>query len=220
MGKMQQSLERLLSVAGECTKRTLRVPRWADVRSVGVEAAIESVYQNLGGGGSSLEDVFSGLRNLRAWDIEVDGIALELDEALHFNRYRATTLRSALYAGLKGFPLTAYQKYCAEYESECLSSGSYGGKWSNPSCERQFGSAAVAGNLEGGGSPRWKQRAFYDFVKDLSPLFSGLRLARIAVWDQIPDGKQIRRVADILKNPSASSPDTLLRHVRARVISV
>ena len=28
-------------------------------------------------------------------------------------------------------------------------------------------------DLNGEGSPRWKQRAFYDFVKDLSPLIKG-----------------------------------------------
>jgi hypothetical protein len=52
--------------------------------------------------------------NLRHWDMEFDGIAVEFDEYLHFNRYRSITLKSSVYEDLRGFPSDDYQRYCSE----------------------------------------------------------------------------------------------------------
>ena len=57
------------------------------------------VYLILGG----VEKMFpSNLR--KSWDIEFEGVGMELDEQLHFNRYRLKTLASPLYRELSGFP--------------------------------------------------------------------------------------------------------------------
>ncbi|MHA7678588.1 DUF7255 family protein [Cupriavidus sp. PET2-C1] len=45
------------------------------------------------------------------------------------------------------------------------------GSGHNRSCERQFGVGSAQKILEGAGAPRRKQRAFYDFVKDLCPKY-------------------------------------------------
>jgi hypothetical protein len=124
------------------------------------------------------------------WDLRVEGILVELDESQHFNRYRQRTLRPSAYGGLNSFPLTLYRRYCTSYEAKCPSAAGF---WTNKSCEEMFGPAApppirAQGLIEFSepGSPRWKQRAFYDFLKDLAPLCGIGSLARVSVWDEIP----------------------------------
>ena len=114
------------------------------------------------------------------------------------------------------FPLNLYREYCASYEEQCLQAGGYRGKWSNPSCEAQFGAAAEPKDLSGGGAPRWKQRAFYDSVKDLSPLVIGVPIVRLAVWDLLEDGKQSRTIEAVLQAPSTSSAEALKRLISDR----
>jgi len=120
------------------------------------------------------------------WDIALPDTMVELDEHLHFNRYRALTLDAPIYNELQGFPVATYAQFCREHEADCRAAGSYGGKWSNPSCEKHFGPAGPLGHLDGAGAPRWRQRALYDFMKDLSPLIEITPVARIAIWDELP----------------------------------
>ncbi|SEH47855.1 hypothetical protein SAMN04489835_0277 [Mycolicibacterium rutilum] len=122
-----------------------------------------------------------------AWDLVfADGLVVELDEELHFNRYRAQTL---------GFPWAtvlpwrdAYLDYCGDYEQECLAAGKWGKRWTTTSCESMVGTPSAPGVLAGSGSPRWKQRALYDAVKDIAAMHSSaLRLCRLAIWDTVGD---------------------------------
>lgn len=53
------------------------------------------------------------------------------------------------------------------------------------SCEKMFGPAQQKGCLIGNGSPRWKQRAFYDFFKDISCLVTKIPVVRLSVYDVI-----------------------------------
>jgi hypothetical protein len=191
-GEMQCALEQLLSTAGKVSHKALKFPKADNVAISDLRPEIDRVYRSLGGALQSIP------LNLRHWDMEFDGIAVELDEYLHFNRYRGTTLESASLADLPRFPLDAYRRYCLEHEDMCLKNGGYGGKWSNRSCENQFGGASPPGDLTDNGSPRWKQRAFYDFVKDLSPLLIGVKVVRIAVWDELVDKEHTRTVRDTL----------------------
>lgn len=121
------------------------------------------------------------------WDLTVDGILVELDEQLHFNRYRAITLEAPTYAALSRFPLAAYRVFSVAKEPDCLRLGSGQGRWMNTSTEAHFGPSAPRGELSGNGSSRWKQRAMYDFMKDLTQLDPDAPpLARIAIWDLLP----------------------------------
>jgi hypothetical protein len=72
------------------------------------------------------------------------------------------------------------------------------GKWTNNSCEKQFGVASRPGDLSGNGSPRWKQRAFYDFCKDLSPFLIGVKVVRVAVWDELAGAGRTETVGEVL----------------------
>ncbi len=116
------------------------------------------------------------------WDLPfAAGLLVELDEELHFNRYRATTLRASWETRLPW--AERYGVYCNDFEDDCVSAGCWGKRWTNPSTARMFSGGPV-GDLNGDGAPRWKQRALYDAIKDTAPLVGrGIRLARVATHD-------------------------------------
>ena len=120
-----------------------------------------------------------------AWDLVFDGrIVVELDEELHFNRYRSVTLRAG-WADVLPWQ-DSYLKFCREREPDCLAAAKWGKRWTNPSCERLFGTASAPGNFENGGAPRWKQRALYDAVKDAAVLSGqGISLIRLSTHDVV-----------------------------------
>lgn len=196
MGKMQNNLSMAFKVLG-CSVNSTKTPcPTRDTIKVSPHyEQVLAVYRSLGG---IMNDIPA---NLRTWDMIVDGIAVELDEMLHFNRYRQITLLSTAYNALPHFPLLEYRQYCLERELGCIKAGSYGGKWSNNSCEMQFGRASDTGSFDGNGSPRWKQRAFYDFIKDLSPLLIGVSLVRISIWDKVNVEGAYALIKDLLSKP-------------------
>ncbi|MDO3615319.1 hypothetical protein Q3O97_05635 [Ralstonia pseudosolanacearum] len=210
MGKLQQTLDAMLGGIGVVQHKQLPLPTLHDIHRAGFGDLFNAVYKSIGGVLETPE-----LR-LGPWDLEFDGIAVELDEHLHFNRYRALTLRAPAYTTLPGFPLDAYRSYSTEFEAACVQAGGYGGKWTNPSCERQFGHASEYQTLEGSGAPRWKQRAFYDFAKDLGPLVLGIKVARLAVWGRLPSCSSTRTVKEVLSTPGTGDAKALVDLIRIR----
>lgn len=211
MGQLQESLSTHFQSAGRLTRGEIPFPKLDDLTTSELAGEVESVYRSLGGKLTSLP------LNLRKWDIEFDGVAVELDEHLHFNRYRGATLSSPAYEHLSGFPRELYLDYCASHEADCLKAGSYGGKWTNNSCEKQFGCSSTAGTLSGeGGAARWKQRAYYDFVKDLSPILIRTRVVRLAIWDWIDEKGEKRLLIDALRKPTECTTDSIINLFRLR----
>lgn len=131
-----------------------------------------------------------------AWDLTFGGsLVVELDEELHFNRYRALTLSASWAADL---PWTAeYRAYCEQQEGDCPSAGTWGKRWTNPFCDRVSARAAgPVGELDGEGAPRWRQRALYDAMKDAAPSIDlGVCMARVSVHDTL-DGVRLWDVLD------------------------
>jgi hypothetical protein len=210
VGELQRTLEQPIGRVGDVSHGTLRFPSASDVASSEHADAVETVYRQLGG-------VLPRVPvNLRPWDMEFSGLAIELDEYLHFNRYRGATLASPAYHALPAFPLEEYRAFCPRHEERCLRAGGYGGKWSNTSCETQFGHASKPKDLSGYGAPRWKQRAFYDFVKDLSPVMIDVTVVRVAVWDEVVDSGRSRTVEEVLSAPWESSADAMAAFIRQR----
>jgi hypothetical protein len=150
------------------------------------------------------------------WDLQVAGMAVELDEEQHFNRYRLATLAASAYARLPAFPLAAYRAHCARGEGACLKKAGYKGYWTNPNCERQFGPAGTAGQLNGPGAPRWKQRALYDFVKDLAPLILGVGVVRVAIWDEVWVAGRSTPIGVLLDRKEATAAPAVAALVRSR----
>jgi hypothetical protein len=136
------------------------------------------------------------------WDLSFDGILIELDEELHFNRYRATALEHCAASPLPW--AESYLEACGQHEADCLRAGRWGQRWGNKSSVRMFGDAAEPGHLDApGGAPRWKQRAIYDAMKDaVAASTADVRVARLSVWDEVSGeflGKVLegRRLLDI-----------------------
>lgn len=147
------------------------------------------------------------------WDlIFEDGLVVELDEQLHFNRYRAITLTASWAAKL---PWTdAYLAYCADQEDRCLADGCWGKRWTNDSCARMFAGGLV-GDLAGDGAPRWKQRAFYDALKDLAPMAGNrLSVARVSIYDTV-EGESLD---EVLSERASCDPAAVLALVIERTI--
>lgn len=136
------------------------------------------------------------------WDCVLEGgLIVELDESQHFNRYRGKTLEPAWAQRLPW--CEAYLRYCTQYEGACAAERGWGSYWTSIATERMFGPAGPARLLDGAGSPRWKQRALYDAMRDIAAVGSGVRLARLAVYDmvggaslaEVLDGKPVDRDA-------------------------
>lgn len=118
------------------------------------------------------------------WDSAYEGnLVVELDESAHFNRYRATTLETEWAQRLPW--RNSYITYAAEFEEDCRKGRGYGGYWTNASTERQFGPPGPNGVLDGAGSPRWKQRAIYDAMRDITALHGGVRMVRVSIYDDL-----------------------------------
>ena len=209
---MEKNLSFKLKTAGlQVSSGTLSYPTFEDVKTSEYYEEIKEVYFKLGG------KLSEAPVNLRKWDIEVDGAALELDEYLHFNRYRKTTLESSIYNKLPKFPHNEYLFYCKFYEDKCIGAGSYGGKWTNDSCEKQFGKGSLPKVLDRGGSPRWKQRAFYDFIKDLTPLLYDIPLIRISIYDKVQVKESKVQVKEIVELRSPYGTEGLYSLIKERM---
>lgn len=196
------ALKRLLADAGLKPASPPPRPALIDLDAADRKYVLD-LYQRLGG--------VQAEPKLRpgSWDASFAGLVVELDEEFHFNRYRAVTLTTS------NLPWTSvYLDYSRLHEGRCLQRARVGGRWSNPSCERQFGPAAPPGDLGApGGAPRWKQRALYDAMKDHVPrLGFGVQVARVAVFDQINGCT----VEDILRGTAPVEPAAVRAFVEQR----
>lgn len=118
-----------------------------------------------------------------AWDVSTSRFIIELDEERHFNRYRLKTLQSTFYKTDDYFSVRDYQQYCKDKETICLKTASWGRNWKNASTEKQFSQSDPEGLLAKNGSSRWKQRAYYDFLKDVSSQIMGVPIFRLSIYD-------------------------------------
>ena len=148
---------------------------------------VKSMYKELGGTQEDPPLTFG------PWDISTPKFIIELDEENHFNRYRLKTLNSNIYQSIKGFPLEAYKQFCEQYESRCRK---FGGYWKSDSSENLFMKSNDNGCLNGAGSSRWKQRAFYDFLRDITGVISGIPVIRLSIYQTF----KCKKVQDIIES--------------------
>jgi hypothetical protein len=205
-GARAGKLEALLIDAG--LHRSTEEPPRARVENLPIDfkAHIDALYMDLDG------QVEAPSFRPGKWDLAFEGgLVVELDEELHFNRYRALTLSGNWTQRLPW--TTDYLSYCDHHEPNCLADGRWGKRWTNPSCERLFGPADAPGSFGAGGAPRWKQRALYDAIKDAFALAGvGVRLARLAVYDRC-EGVEL---GAILAGHERVSPNALASLVKER----
>ena len=199
-GRRARALRRILTEAG-LLPTSGQLPRPTGMAHRG---ELLDLYRDLGG----LLD--APVWRPGGWDLVFEGaLVVELDEQLHFNRYRTRTLETSWTEGLPW--ADAYKSYCVEHEAYCLRDGCSQQRWSNSSCARNF-AGGPPGDLDAG-APRWKQRAFYDAMKDAAiATGSELSMARVSIYDTV-DGE---RIDDILESRVVVDPMAVLRLVEER----
>ncbi len=166
---------------------------------------ISDVYKSLGG------VLHEYPTNFGSFDIILDNCDIELDEENHFNRYRRITLEAPIYQNNKYVPAELYKLYCVDFEHK---GGRTGNFWSSPSCETQFGKSTVVNDFSGNGPARWKQRAFYDFLKDVYSFLQDKSVFRISTYESA--GKS--SINSILKR--GKNTDLLIEHIKNRIFSI
>lgn len=125
------------------------------------------------------------------YDIDTTNFIIELDEENHFNRYRLSTLNSPIYANNPNIDVAQYKKFCKNYEDRCRTDGKYA---KSDSTEKQFEYCELDGNL-GDSRSRWKQRAFYDFIKDITSIVKNVPIIRISIYEKYK-GLTIEKLID------------------------
>lgn len=153
---------------------------------------LKSLYRNLGG---ILDKYPTGFKG---YDVRLKDKVIELDEEQHFNRYRLTTINSPIYVKLQADFINQYKQYCQTKENECLKKASNRNYWTNESSEKQFGKSDKLGSFVLNGSARWKQRAFYDVLRDVTPKINNYKVFRIAIYDTLVVQDYEITVAEIL----------------------
>lgn len=199
-------LLRLLMDLGYQTVNPPPRPRWPDFSERESNRAMHT-YRMLGG--IQTEPRLAP----GSWDLSFQDLIVELDEELHFNRYRLATLSQSWSEGLPWS--AAYGTFSAEHEPRCINAGSWGSRWTTASTEAQFGLADEPGVLSVKGAPRWKQRALYDSMKDEHAVSGAVRLSRLSIYDKV-GGVML---GQLLASPDTCDLDTLDQHVKNRVLS-
>ncbi|MDI9466586.1 MAG: hypothetical protein GX382_09070 [Syntrophomonadaceae bacterium] len=204
MGKKQTLLTKWLNG----TTEGLPEISIADLLGSEFREDIENIFSLLGG-----KDITCSKPGGYDMLIPSEEIIVELDEHQHFNRYRLTTLSSKLYDSIPHFPLAEYRRFCNEYEKKCPARL---GWWSNAGANKLFGQPSPDGNHSGNGSTRWKQRAFYDYLKDLGQLIHGVPVIRISVYETIEVNDSLVTLEKVLSNPIEEGRDSVRQLVMAR----
>ncbi|WP_347754780.1 hypothetical protein [Agrococcus sp. ProA11] len=143
-----------------------------------------------------------------AWDLALaDGRLVELDEEFHFTRYRAATLE-ADFAGHLPWA-SAYRTYVKQFERRAIAPGN---RWASPSSIAMFGGADPVGEFFTFGSPRGKQRAIYDAMKDAAAAAGVVSLVRVSVYDSIGEAT----LEGVVRGRAAPNPPALAELVDRR----
>jgi hypothetical protein len=179
MPKLEEVFSKLLKK--KFGQGTFKRPTLNDFLDSKYHNEIHNIYKKLNGKLNNYPVAFRG------FDIELKNCIVELDEAQHFNRYRSITLESSVYKINNSFSTTDYKIYCNQFENECLKKGNNRKYWKTSSSDEQFGKSATDGILFGDGSSRWRQRAFYDFLRDVGQYIGSYKLIRISIYQMIED---------------------------------
>lgn len=179
-----------LNGGNKCLK-PLNLPSLVNYKVSDYYAEIFSIYKELGGIQNEIPFFISKL------DYFNKGKIVELDEENHFNRYRKITLRASIYESGKTLDKNSYIQYCRLFESNCQTHGGY---WENSSTKKKFGPSDEPGILNKLGSSRWKQRAFYDMLKDFIPYFTNISIKRISIYDKIDYNGNNLSIGNILQS--------------------
>lgn len=183
----------------------------SDLSRAGIVNEVTRTYRKLGG---ILEEA---PLSFGKWDICLTDFIVELDEEQHFNRYRATTFNSFIYHMEKCFEVAEYMDYCSKFELNCIKKSSWGKYWTSPSTERQFGNPGINADLEEDGSPRWRQRAFYDYLRDVFAIVYRMPVIRVSIYDRIAFNRKLKSVESILSSGDEAGLNEIAKFIVQKV---
>ena len=171
---------------------------------------VELTFRSVGGLGPIDAMRLEGfVRRLGTDDrLRIDGqeYVVEYDERLHFTGFRGVTLTSPLYERLRlGFSPSAYASVCGTFRMTGSS-----GRAHNKSAHKNFRCPTSPGEC------RHRQRAFYDFLKDV---LLGLRLKNLPALirvSHVTDVVGSRSLRDILDSAPLDG-ELLANHLREKI---
>ncbi len=177
------------------------------------ERLLSEVFESLGGDGPAI-----ALKQLR-FDIKINRHLLIYDDAEHFNRYRALTLRASLYETFTYPWHILYQRLCRQLEKSCLQVGMQERIWFGPPiASRCFGQSQEAGDLSGSGSAGWKLNAYNDAQYDLLSRLHGFKLIRIPTHETLMMGGSLKKIDQLLLNPDQDSRALIARWLQRKLV--
>lgn len=178
-----------------------------EIEYSGLISEVERIYYALGGTSEQVP------LNYGAWDIQLKDFYIELNEERHFNRYRFETLTSSIYEDYSNFSVSNYREYCLMNEEQCLKSASWGNNWRTNSSDKLFIVSGDNGDLSKNGSSRWRQRAFYDFIKDLISVVRKVPVLRVSIYDNY-NGNTVN---EMLIKKDIHNLRAFLKHLEKRI---
>lgn len=178
-----------------------------EIEYSGLISEVERIYYALGGTSEQVP------LNYGAWDVLLKDFYIELDEERHFNRYRFETLTSSIYEDYSNFSVSNYREYCLMNEEQCLKSASWGNNWRTNSSDKLFIVSGDNGDLSKNGSSRWRQRAFYDFIKDLISVVRKVPVLRVSIYDNY-NGNTVN---EMLIKKDIHNLRAFLKHLEKRI---
>ncbi|HEY8400317.1 MAG TPA: hypothetical protein VIK89_03590 [Cytophagaceae bacterium] len=182
-----------------------------DIRKAGLYDEAQETYVELGGKGSFPVDP-------APYAIELENAAIILDDDLHFNRYRAITLRSQVYQKIKTVQVDNYKRFCRQFESECIKAGIAGDRWTNQRSESFFGlSQQERGDLSGNGSAEWKYKAFRDYLTDLANVIFKHKVIRISIYDNLMVNNQLIQFNKLLLSRKEENEKYVFNYLQRRL---
>ncbi|WP_373522753.1 hypothetical protein [Aquiflexum sp.] len=152
------------------------------------------------------------------FDFKINRNLFVYDDAVHFNRYRLTTLKSDLYSTFSFSWVDGYKRLCRTFEKECIKAGLQDRIWNGPPiASRIFGKSEEPGDLSGNGSSGWKLNAYNDAQYDLISRLHGYKLIRIPEYENIMIGGSLKKIDDLLLNPKEEYQRAILNWVSRKV---
>jgi hypothetical protein len=176
------------------------------------ETLLKSIFEELEGKGS-----MPVLEHLK-FDFKINRYLFVYDDAVHFNRYRLSTLKSELYT-VFSFPwVDSYKRLCRTFEKECIKAGLQDRIWNGPPiASRIYGKSEQPGDLSGNGSSGWKLNAYNDVQYDLISRLHGFKLIRIPEYENLMIGGSLKKIDDLLLNPKEENQKAILNWVSRKV---
>lgn len=183
------------------------LPLYEDFYNSSYHEELLQFYKDLGG---VLPHIPFGIKSNHI-DFYINGNILELDEENHFTSYRTISLELPIYSTSNILNKDNYTYFCKQYEGKARN---YGKFCTTVSCEKMFGKPSLNGDLSGNCSPRWKQRAFYDTLKDHFSLVSDIKVKRISIYDLIEINGQKKSVNDLLQTYNPAYTQSILSAIK------